>query len=383
MFFNRCNGIYELTIYQPGLEPPELSYEYEHYHKYGECLRYGYITADHLDGDKIAYAKHSSEGCMYIFFPDSSESPIRANIVEGYFPKKKGPDVLFVSLNERALVRIFPTARKQQCTVRHVRVVFELKYSYFYRQHDTLDDISDEVIAKIVPQCDKEFTHQNNFTEDYCPSGRYRNIADLDHYQVIALKAIMMCDPKAPLLVIGSFGTGKTRLLARAAMQIVQEDRRARVLVCAHHQSTADSYVVNYFSKVFQTNEMVRLMNPRYNPPPKFKNYYQTAKCKIMRNSAHNVRVIVTTLATSLHLRNVIKQGHFTHILIDEGAQSREPAAVAPLTFANRGTKIIIAGDHKQVCKLSTQRIACTLVAFVLSASMHAWWLIHGKCTVK
>ena len=82
----------------------------------------------------------------------------------------------------------------------------------------------------------------------------------------------MMCDPKAPLLIVGSFGTGKTHLLARAAMQIVQEDPRARVLVCAHLQSTADSYVVNYFCEVLRTNEMVRLMNPRYSPPPKFKN---------------------------------------------------------------------------------------------------------------
>ena len=356
LFLHRCNGIYELTVYQPGLEPPELGYEYEHYHKYEECLRYGYITADHLDGDKVAYAKHTSEGYMYIFFPASNESHIRADIVEGYFPKKKGPDVLFVSFNETELVRIFPAAKKQQCTVRNVEVVFELKYSYFYRQHDTLDKISDEVIAKIFPLSDNEFTDQNNFTEDYHPSGRYRNIADLDHYQLIALKAIMMCDPKAPLLIVGSFGTGKTRLLARAAMQIVQEDRRARVLVCAHHQSTADSYVLNYFCEVLGTNEMVRLMNPRYNPPPKFKNYYQTAKCKMMRNSAHNVRVIVTTLATSLHLHNVLKPGHFTHILMDEGAQSREPAAVAPLTFADRNTKIIIAGDHKQVCNFSEKQ---------------------------
>ena len=153
-------------------------------------------------------------------------------------------------------------------------------------------------------------------------------------------------------MIVGSFGTGKTHLLARAAMQIVQEDHRARVLVCAHHQSTADSYVVNYFSKVFRKNEMVRLMNPRYSPPPKFTNYYQTAKCKILQNSAHSVRVIVTTLATSLHLHNVLKPGHFTHILMDEGAQSREPEAVAPLTFANQNTKIIVAGDHKQVCNL-------------------------------
>jgi len=39
----------------------------------------------------------------------------------------------------------------------------------------------------------------------------------------------------------------------------------------------------------------------------------------------------------------------FTHILIDEGAQTREPEAVAPLGLADDNAKIVIAGDHLQV----------------------------------
>ena len=31
-----------------------------------ECVRYGYITAKHLDGDKIAYAEQSSGGKLTI-----------------------------------------------------------------------------------------------------------------------------------------------------------------------------------------------------------------------------------------------------------------------------------------------------------------------------
>ena len=91
-------------------------------------------------------------------------------------------------------------------------------------------------------------------------------------------------------------------------------------------------------------------MNPSYNPPPGYEKYYKTAKR--MQRYACDVQLIVTTLATSRHLDGIIKQGHFTHILIDEGAQSREPEAVAPLTLANRDTKIVIAGDHKQVILL-------------------------------
>ena len=339
-----------MTIYQPGLKPPKVKYDYKFHDKIEEHLRYGFINADHLDEDNIAYAKQASEGYMHIIFPNSKSTHIKGIICEGIFPKTKVPNVMFVAFNETELLEVYPTAKERQHSVSEVRVVFELKYSYFFRQHNTLDAISDEVIAKILPLSETEFTHQRKFTESYHPSGQHRKIAQLDRIQFTALKAIMMCDPKAPLLIVGSFGTGKTHLLARAAMQIVQENNKARVLVCAHHQSSADSFVINYFSKM-KVN-MVRLMNPWYDPPAGYEKYYKIAK--LMPNGACDVQLFVTTLATSLHLHDILNPGHFTHILMDEGAQSREPEAVAPLTFANRDTKIIIAGDHKQVCNCLT-----------------------------
>lgn len=33
-----------------------------------KCVRYGYITAEHLDGDKIAYAEQSSSGKLTITY---------------------------------------------------------------------------------------------------------------------------------------------------------------------------------------------------------------------------------------------------------------------------------------------------------------------------
>ena len=39
----------------------------------------------------------------------------------------------------------------------------------------------------------------------------------------------------------------------------------------------------------------------------------------------------------------------FTHILIDEAAQALEPECVTPLVMVDRNTKIVLAGDHKQV----------------------------------
>ena len=55
------------------------------------------------------------------------------------------------------------------------------------------------------------------------------------------------------------------------------------------------------------------------------------------------------TFLTAPQLIN-LKAKCFTHILIDEGAQTREPEAIAPLGLADDNTKIVIAGDHMQVC---------------------------------
>jgi len=51
---------------------------------------------------------------------------------------------------------------------------------------------------------------------------------------------------------------------------------------------------------------------------------------------------------TSLHLSEFLPLEFFTHILLDEGAQTREPEVIAPLSMAGKNTKIVIAGDQNQ-----------------------------------
>ena len=59
--------------------------------------------------------------------------------------------------------------------------------------------------------------------------------------------------------------------------------------------------------------------------------------------------VVVTTFLTGLNIQSTVGGKFFTHILLDEAAQAREPEAVAPLCMANQNTKIVIAGDDCQV----------------------------------
>ena len=64
-------------------------------------------------------------------------------------------------------------------------------------------------------------------------------------------------------------------------------------------------------------------------------------------------RVIITTFLTATNLRQKEAESHqpliFSHILIDEGAQTREPEAIGALAVAKEETKVVIVGDNKQV----------------------------------
>ena len=51
----------------------------------------------------------------------------------------------------------------------------------------------------------------------------------------------------------------------------------------------------------------------------------------------------------------------FTHIFIDEAAQSLESETLIPLSVANEKTRIIFAGDHMQVPTFLIQSMTFTI----------------------
>ena len=60
--------------------------------------------------------------------------------------------------------------------------------------------------------------------------------------------------------------------------------------------------------------------------------------------------LIVTTCATSTLLKERgIQCGHFGYILIDEAAQALEPETLPPLAFKGPASRVVLAGDWKQL----------------------------------
>ena len=171
----------------------------------------------------------------------------------------------------------------------------------------------------------------------------------MDSYQQRALRTILNCAPGAPVLVTGPFGTGKTRLLARAAYEILKSPR-SKVLICAHHQASVDTFV-KILGEVIDNDIMIRVIpNESYHSKIRDEYDHIFVPRYEVNYSLENagIRLVITTLGTS----NLRIRSKFSHILIDEGAQTREPEIISPLHFAREHTKIIIAGDHLQVLYL-------------------------------
>jgi len=272
-----------------------------------------------------------------------SQITASAKIVD-YGVSNKGMDVVNIKFdNVEVFHSLRPKIREEyQCDFVH----FILKHSYFRNLHRSLDKVTSRMIDRLIPEYHDFDNKQREFQKIDMPES---DCLLLDkEYQLLALKKLMACDSSVPFLVTGPFGTGKTRLLATAAVNFLK-NRNNRVLICTSHLQSADAYIDSYFGPMLKdgtiTCSVKRLTSKDYtwrgDYQQLFTDGYDDAEIR-------NCHLVVTTLLTAPQLIRM-KVRPFSHILIDEGAQTREPEAIAPLGLADDYTKIVIAGDHLQV----------------------------------
>ena len=349
----RCNGHYGLVLYQAGFKPPWIQVQ-------PHQKRFGYLQG--LDGDKIAYATQASEAAFIVQGPDVE---ISADILPENFRHTDQNLYIAFNVHNDGMLRVKLHVTNEVCE-RQVEVQFELKHSYFNILHRAVEGLSPDVIARLLPGA-SDF--KPDVTIQWIPFLKYPNLKldeeDCPGDQLNALRTAAFNHSDAPpVLISGPFGTGKTRLLAAATYFFLQEGKRnrqdCRVLVCAHHQASADTFLECYFGLMVTDEEhpwrvnLTRLTSEFYNLKRhyRYSQWYQTVsrfRKGLWKYQQSNQLLIITTFLTSLSLRNLFPPGFFTHILLDEGAQAREPEAVAPLCMATKDTKIVIAGDSSQV----------------------------------
>ena len=376
--------MYNVVVYQARFKPewlkrrrPSMSQRY---------VRYGHIEG--IDADKIAYATQASEAAYIVQNPD--EQAIVDIMRENYNHADENLYVGFTNESDEQIRKLFPDLSKCKKSY-HVKVEFEVKHSFFNGLIKSVNSIDPLIVQRILPQSHDFLPKSSDFFQ-YKPH-MHVIISQLDlNDQLSALKAIAQCPPQSPpILINGSFGSGKTRVLACAAYYITEmAEEPARVLICTHHQASADSFVESYFGELLTNPKfswqvhLIRLTSFNYvkyneedqvkkSTSDKFSKFYISIshlrkKVKSISSSSKNL-VIVTTFNTALHLQEIFHPGFFTHILLDEGAQSREPEAIAPLSLASGGTQIVIAGDPSQV-RLSRSRAAYVHILIPSNPSM-------------
>ena len=296
-----------------------------------------------LSSDDVAYLQQAAEEVTIA----TGNTTVHAEILKYGF-SKKGLDVVnieFGSEEEFGLLRSKIRDKSQ-----YFPVYFVLKHSYFQSLHKSLDSMNMKIIEHLIPLAIN--AKQEKLPHTPMPVS---DTLFLDkEYQLLTLKKLMACDSSVPFLVTGPFGTGKTRLLATAAVNFLNK-KSNRVLICTSHRQSADAYIDLCFGPLVDKNciphgvQPFRLVGVKYKEyNGKYSQLLINSSTNSRRNKIKRCRLIITTLLTAPMLIN-LKVKPFTHILIDEGAQTREPEAIAPLGLANDKTKIVIAGDHLQV----------------------------------
>ena len=353
----RCDGVYKLVLYQARLKPQwirRLSNDNSSIY-----VRYGSIEG--IDPDKIAYATQASEAAIIVV----NEVEVKADIMrENYKHTDENMYIGFTQESIPNLKKAFRDLSNSNKTYEHVKVEFEVKHLFFDNLIKSVNKIDPIIAQRLLPE-PQDFLLKSSelafFQQDESESIPIISSQLDPDDQLNALKIIAQSPAQSPpILINGSFGTGKTRVLAFAAYYFTEVAvKPTRVLICAHHQVSADHFVESYFGEMIKNNWHVRLIrltsmnynarNPQYSKF--FMNFHQLHKeVKVGRVSTGSGNlVIATTFLTALRLQDLFAPGFFTHILLDEGAQTREAEAITPLSLATSETKIVIAGDSCQV----------------------------------
>ena len=275
-----------------------------------------------MDGDQIAYAVQASEAAYIVKAPDVEiETEI---LMENFNHTDESLYIAFRSEYAQILKEKLAVGNGR-CEIKQIEVQFEVKHLYFDNLHRAVEGLSSEVIAKLVP----EATDFKEVGKGRIPFPKhYENILRLDENtpcdQVKALRVAAFAQPSAPpVLISGAFGTGKTRLLAAATHFFLQEGKQSsqitRVLVCAHHQASADTFLECYFGIMKNDSvhpwrvELARITSEgyRYNNQ-EYLRFYSTINQFKDRSGDYvheNWLLIITTCLTSLRLRG----GDFDH----------------------------------------------------------------------
>lgn len=163
----------------------------------------------------------------------------------------------------------------------------------------------------------------------------------------------------APLLLWGPPGTGKTTTLVHTISALLSQQPAARLLVTAPSNPASDLLCERLGQLGIKENKMFRLVAMMRDVKSVSKGVLPFTRTDFMGSFAvpsleelKGYQVVVCTCTTASYLRSRLPKdqpGWFSHVFVDEAAQSIEAEALIPLTLAQPKALLCLAGDFKQL----------------------------------
>ncbi|KAL7072277.1 hypothetical protein ACQ4LE_008607 [Meloidogyne hapla] len=168
-----------------------------------------------------------------------------------------------------------------------------------------------------------------------------------------------------PYIIHGPPGTGKTTILVEAVRLLIeQKDDKNQILVCTPSNTAADLFATELLQTAKIDPELMFRLYALMLPVEDLKETLKPVTFVNKPNGFSDIemfaiypeqklkkfRVIVCTMMASTYLMLGRLSTRFTHIIIDEAGQASELETLVPIIgMIGKDTKIILAGDHKQL----------------------------------
>jgi hypothetical protein len=208
--------------------------------------------------------------------------------------------------------------------------------------------------------------------------------SQLNTEQVQAIRCIVnSTHGQNPMVVFGPPGTGKTLTMVEAVVQILANDPHARILCTGPSDSSADTFAERLVTvgkeKHAASHRLTQAKICRINSPQRLGGI-SAVKTELLpyctikdgrfvvpeADVLAGFDVVVSTCAGAGLLQtaaadpddpsawekareNVESGSYFTHIFIDEASQAMEPESLVAIALGGEQTKLVMAGDHKQL----------------------------------
>ncbi|KAB0792538.1 hypothetical protein PPYR_14497 [Photinus pyralis] len=323
------------------------------YSNFGELYAFMNLSQD-LSEDTSCGRLILSNCTSVLIGLNKKSSKRKAKVYEAVI-EDKGKNVIYLRLSATTVADL----GLQADTTLKAQVQFQLNRLPYCEWHYAIDKMAE--LKLIFPETYIEPLIPWSPQKQWCEN--IDNRLNLKQKEAVIAITTPISIALPPILIIGPFGTGKTFTLAQAIKQL-SKNSDAKILICTHSNSAADLYIKDYLHpyvedghkeatplRVYYQRRWVVTVHPivqqycliqesggiRTFQPPTYEDL-----------DKH--RIIVVTLSTSMYLSNMgLPQGYFTHILLDEAAQTMECEAIMPLSLANQNTRIVLAGDHMQL----------------------------------